>query len=84
MGCDEVALASQGGTSVVDQMDQLSRRRDKLLPKLQKILLSIGSPGYSNKVPAHIRQKMELKVSSEYKASRVFIGTFWWTCTMKM
>ncbi|XP_011617194.2 valine--tRNA ligase, mitochondrial [Takifugu rubripes] len=57
----QLHLHVQGGTSVVGQMDQLSRRRDKLLPKLQKILLSIESPGYSNKVPAHIRQRMELK-----------------------
>lgn len=27
------------------------------------------SPGYSNKVPAHVRQKMELKVSSEHTAT---------------
>lgn len=61
---DEMVPLPQAATSLEGQTQQLSLRRDKLLPKLQKILLTVESPDYRSKVPAPIREKMEAKVSS--------------------
>lgn len=63
---DKVTLPPQGGAGPAGPVHQLLCRRDKLLPKLQKILLRIESPDYESNVPAEIRQKLEMKVSSEY------------------
>lgn len=54
---------SQSGVSPDKQMVQLSQRRDKLLPKLEKLLCRVQTPGYLSKVPAHVRQQLDTKVS---------------------
>lgn len=58
-------LSPQGGASLDAQAQQLSLRRDKLLPKLQKVLGAVQSPDFSSKVPAAVRQRMETQVSWE-------------------
>ena len=45
-------------------MLQLSQRRDKLLPKLEKLLCTVQTPDYLSKVPAHVRQQLDTKVST--------------------
>ena len=45
------------------QISQLSKRRDGLLPKLSKMLSRRRAPGYLEKVPEHVRQEMDNKVS---------------------
>lgn len=52
----------QAGASPEARTQQLSLRRDKLLPKLQKVLLTVQCPDYRSKAPAHAREKMEAKV----------------------
>lgn len=46
------------------RMLQLSQRREKLLPKLEKLLCRVRSPDYLSKAPAHVRQQMDTKVSA--------------------
>lgn len=55
---------SQSGMNVDKQILQLSQRRDKLVPKLEEILCRVRSPNYRTKVPAHVRQQMDNKVST--------------------
>ncbi|XP_034561604.1 valine--tRNA ligase, mitochondrial isoform X2 [Notolabrus celidotus] len=43
---------------------QLSQRRDKLVLKLEETLNRVRSPDYQTKVPAHVRQQTESKVSA--------------------
>ncbi|CAF94693.1 unnamed protein product [Tetraodon nigroviridis] len=50
------------GASPEARTQQLSLRRDKLLPKLQKVLLTVQCPDYRSKAPAHAREKMEAKM----------------------
>uniref|UniRef100_H3CK65 Valine--tRNA ligase, mitochondrial n=1 Tax=Tetraodon nigroviridis TaxID=99883 RepID=H3CK65_TETNG len=57
-----VHLAAQAGASPEARTQQLSLRRDKLLPKLQKVLLTVQCPDYRSKAPAHAREKMEAKM----------------------
>ncbi|KAA8586088.1 hypothetical protein FQN60_007657 [Etheostoma spectabile] len=60
----QLHLHIQSGMNIENQMAQLSQRRDKLVPKLEKILCRVQSPDYLTKVPAHVRQQMDTKVSS--------------------
>ena len=55
---------SQNGMKVDKQILQLSKRRDKLVPKLEEVLSRVQSPDYLTKVPAHVRQQMDNKVST--------------------
>lgn len=55
---------SQSGTRVDKQIAELTQRRVKLVPKLEEILCRMRSPHYLTKVPAHIRQQMDSKVSA--------------------
>lgn len=50
--------------NVDKQILQLSQRREKLVPKLEEILCRVRSPDYMTKVPAHVRQQMDSKVST--------------------
>lgn len=56
------------GSSLDAQTQRLSHRRDKLLPQLHKLLLTLEAPDDSSKVPGAIREKMEMKVSPEPSA----------------
>ncbi|TMS18393.1 Valine--tRNA ligase, mitochondrial [Larimichthys crocea] len=52
------------GINVDKQILQLSRRRDKLVPKLEKILCRVRSPDYLTKAPAHVREQIDSKMSA--------------------
>ncbi|XP_039976792.1 valine--tRNA ligase, mitochondrial [Xiphias gladius] len=60
----QLHLHVQSGMNVDKQILQLSQRRDKLVPKLEEILCRVRSPNYRTKVPAHVRQQMDNKVSA--------------------
>ncbi|XP_040909907.1 valine--tRNA ligase, mitochondrial isoform X2 [Toxotes jaculatrix] len=60
----QLHLHVQSGLSADKQIQQLSQRRDKLIPKLEEILHRVRSPDYLTKVPAHVRQRMDSKVSA--------------------
>ncbi|KAF7641596.1 hypothetical protein LDENG_00276580 [Lucifuga dentata] len=60
----QLHLHVQSGMNVDRQMLQLSQRKDKLLPKLEEILRRTRSPQYLQKVPEHVRQQMESKMSA--------------------
>ncbi|XP_032392086.1 valine--tRNA ligase, mitochondrial [Etheostoma spectabile] len=60
----QLHLHIQSGMNIENQMAQLSQRRDKLVPKLEKILCRVQSPDYLTKVPAHVRQQMDTKMSA--------------------
>lgn len=53
----------QSGMKVDKQILQLSQRRERLVPKLEEILCRVQSPDYMTKVPAHVRQQLDSKVS---------------------
>jgi hypothetical protein len=58
-----VLSPGQRGRNVDQQISQLSKRRDGLLPKLNKMLSRRLAPGYLEKVPERVRQEMDNKVS---------------------
>ncbi|XP_062265343.1 valine--tRNA ligase, mitochondrial isoform X1 [Platichthys flesus] len=60
----QLHLDIQSGVNVEKQILQLSQRRDKLVPKLKEILCKVQSPNFLTKVPAHVRQKMDHKMST--------------------
>ncbi|XP_047460338.1 valine--tRNA ligase, mitochondrial [Mugil cephalus] len=60
----QLHLHIQGGINIDKQIQQLSQRRHKLVPKLDEILCRVQSPDYLIKVPAHVRQQMDEKVSA--------------------
>ncbi|CAN9504193.1 unnamed protein product [Ophioblennius macclurei] len=60
----QLYLHAQGGMDVDRQMLHLSEKRDRLRPKLKKLQLRVNSPHYHQKVPAHIRQQTESKLSA--------------------
>ncbi|XP_029299052.1 valine--tRNA ligase, mitochondrial isoform X2 [Cottoperca gobio] len=60
----QLHLHIHSGVDVDKLILQLSQRRDKLVPKLEKILCRLQSPGYLSKVPAHVRQQMDTKMSA--------------------
>lgn len=53
----------QSGMNVDKQILQLSQRRDKLVSKLEENLRTVQSPHYLTKVPAHVREQIDSKVS---------------------
>lgn len=55
----------QGGMNISKQILQLSQCRDKLVPKLEKILGRVQSADDLAKIPPHIRQQMDSKVGSK-------------------
>ncbi|XP_051271216.1 valine--tRNA ligase, mitochondrial isoform X4 [Dicentrarchus labrax] len=60
----QLHLHIQSRTNIDKQMRQLSQRKDKLVPKLKEILCRVQSPDYLTKVPAHVRLKMDSKMSA--------------------
>ncbi|XP_026155453.1 valine--tRNA ligase, mitochondrial isoform X2 [Mastacembelus armatus] len=60
----QLHLQVQGGMNIDKQILELSHRRDKLIPKLENILFRVQSPNYLTKVPAHVRQQMDNKMSA--------------------
>ncbi|XP_061521173.1 valine--tRNA ligase, mitochondrial [Phycodurus eques] len=60
----QLHLPLQSAMNIDKQMAQLSKRRSKLAPKLDEILRKIQSPDYLTKVPAHIREQMDNKISA--------------------
>ncbi|XP_074542457.1 valine--tRNA ligase, mitochondrial isoform X2 [Halichoeres trimaculatus] len=60
----QLHLHAQSGVNVDKQLLQLSQRRDKLVLKLEETLSRVQSHDYQTKVPAHVRQQMESKVSA--------------------
>ncbi|XP_037329260.2 valine--tRNA ligase, mitochondrial isoform X1 [Pungitius pungitius] len=60
----QLHLYIQSGMNIDKQILQLSQRRDKLVPKLEKLLCRVQSPDYLSKAPAHVRQQMDTKTSA--------------------
>ncbi|XP_017286196.1 valine--tRNA ligase, mitochondrial isoform X1 [Kryptolebias marmoratus] len=60
----QLHLYNQSGVNVDKQILQLSQRRDRLVPKLEKILRRLQGSNDSANVPDHDRQQMEIKVSA--------------------
>ena len=56
----------QSGMNVDRQILQLTQRREKLLSKLEENLCTVQSPHYLTKVPAHIREQIDSKVSAAF------------------
>ncbi|KAM3858218.1 valine--tRNA ligase, mitochondrial [Diretmus argenteus] len=54
----------QNGMNTDKQIHQLSQRKEKLLPKLEEVLRRTRGPDYLEKVPAHVRQGMENRISA--------------------
>ncbi|XP_023250626.1 valine--tRNA ligase, mitochondrial [Seriola lalandi dorsalis] len=60
----QLHLHVQSGINVDKQILQISQRRNKLVPKLEEILCRVQSSDYLTKVPAHVRQTMDSKMSA--------------------
>ncbi|XP_069032090.1 valine--tRNA ligase, mitochondrial [Embiotoca jacksoni] len=60
----QLHLQLPSGMNVDKQILQLSQRRDRLLPKLDEMRCRAASPDYLVKVPAHVRQQTDSKVSA--------------------
>lgn len=60
----QLHLHVQGGMDVDRQIVQLSQKRDRLRPKLKELQLRVNAPHYDQKVPAHVRQQTESKLST--------------------
>ncbi|KAM4539406.1 valine--tRNA ligase, mitochondrial isoform 2-T2 [Odontesthes bonariensis] len=60
----QLHLHVQSGMNTDKQMLQLSQRRDKLVTKLDELFGRLQSSNYLTKVPAHVRQQMDSKVSA--------------------
>lgn len=60
----QLHLHFQSGMDIRKQILQLSQRRDKLVPKLDEVLCRVQSPDYLTKVPSHVREQMDSKVSA--------------------
>ncbi|KAK2921458.1 hypothetical protein Q8A73_000943 [Channa argus] len=60
----QLHLRIQSGLDVSKQISKLFQRREKLIPKLEEILCRVESPDYLAKVPAHVRQQMDSKMST--------------------
>ncbi|XP_076610497.1 valine--tRNA ligase, mitochondrial isoform X1 [Chaetodon auriga] len=60
----QLHLHVQSGMNSNKQILQLSQRRDKLVPKLEEILSRVQSPDYLTKVPSHVRQQTDKKMSA--------------------
>ncbi|XP_054462688.1 valine--tRNA ligase, mitochondrial isoform X2 [Anoplopoma fimbria] len=60
----QLHLHIQSGMNTDKRMLQLSQRRDKLVPKLERILSRAQSADYLTKVPAHVRHQMDTKTSA--------------------
>uniref|UniRef100_A0A3P9J7E0 Valine--tRNA ligase n=1 Tax=Oryzias latipes TaxID=8090 RepID=A0A3P9J7E0_ORYLA len=58
-----VHLHLQDGVNVDKQILQLSQKRGKLVLKLEEMLSRLQSPDHLTKVPAHVRQQMDKKLS---------------------
>ncbi|XP_061597128.1 valine--tRNA ligase, mitochondrial [Cololabis saira] len=56
-------LHVQSGLNVDKQILELSQRRDKLIPKLEEMLQKLKSPDILTKIPVHVREQMDRKVS---------------------
>ncbi|XP_042362406.1 valine--tRNA ligase, mitochondrial [Plectropomus leopardus] len=60
----QIHLEVQSGMNIDKLIVELSQRRDKLVPKLEKILSRVQSPDYLTKTPAQTRQKIDAKMSA--------------------
>ncbi|XP_074470390.1 valine--tRNA ligase, mitochondrial [Sebastes fasciatus] len=60
----QLHLPIQSGMKTDRRMVQLSQRRDKLVPELEKMLCRVRSADYLTKVPAPVRQQMDTKMSA--------------------
>lgn len=54
----------QSGVNIENQILQLSQRKARLVRKLEEMLLRVQSPDFMTKVPAHVRQQTDRKVST--------------------
>ncbi|KAG7275461.1 hypothetical protein CRUP_008317 [Coryphaenoides rupestris] len=66
----QLHLNVPSGKNVDQQIFQLSQHKEKLLPKLEKWLSKTRAPGYLEKVPEHVRQEMDNKISALEKELR--------------
>lgn len=57
-------LDVKSGVNLDKQISQLLQRRDKLVPKLEELLSRLQSADYQTKVPAHVREQLDKKVSA--------------------
>ncbi|XP_029919091.1 valine--tRNA ligase, mitochondrial isoform X2 [Myripristis murdjan] len=60
----QLHLAVKNGVNIGKHILHLSQRKEKLLPKLEEVLSKTTSPEYLEKVPAHVRQEMQNKISA--------------------
>lgn len=54
----------QSEVNTEKQILQLSQRKARLVRKLEEMLLRVQSPDFMTKVPAHVRQQTDRKVST--------------------
>lgn len=59
-----IDFLSQNEVDIGKQTMQLSKRRARLVRKLEEILCIVQSPDYMTKVPVHVRQQTDRKVST--------------------
>ncbi|KAM7383692.1 hypothetical protein PAMA_011175 [Pampus argenteus] len=60
----QLHLHVQSEMRVSKQIVELTQRREKLVPKLEEFLCRVQSPHYLTKVPAHVRQQTDSKMSA--------------------
>ncbi|CAL8297187.1 unnamed protein product [Lota lota] len=60
----QLHLTVQRGRNVDRQISQLCKRKEMLSPKLNKWLARTRAPGYLEKVPEHVRQEVDNKISA--------------------
>ncbi|XP_059206292.1 valine--tRNA ligase, mitochondrial isoform X2 [Centropristis striata] len=60
----QLHLHIQSEMNTDKQILQLSQCKDRLVPKLEKLLCRVQSPDYLTRVPAHVRQQMDTKISA--------------------
>ncbi|XP_038141847.1 valine--tRNA ligase, mitochondrial isoform X1 [Cyprinodon tularosa] len=60
----QLHLHIRSGVDTDKQIQHLSQRREKLLPKLEENLGRLQCPNSRTKIPAHIREQLQSKVSA--------------------
>ncbi|XP_029022067.1 valine--tRNA ligase, mitochondrial isoform X3 [Betta splendens] len=60
----QLHLHVQSGMNKDKLILQLHQRKEKLIPRLEEVLCRVQSSDYATKVPAHVRQQMDSKMST--------------------
>ncbi|XP_068188324.1 valine--tRNA ligase, mitochondrial [Antennarius striatus] len=60
----QLHLHVQNASDVDQQVERLTQRRNKLVPRLEEVLHTLRSPDFLSKAPARVQQQMENKVSA--------------------